>query len=290
MFLSHIIGSSVKVCCDIQWGRSFSSLASPGLRMKDKVCVITGAASGIGLGIAEKFAQEGAKVVLADLNIEAATQAADLHKSKGLHVSPFKVDITNEEQVQDTIRFAEDTYGGLDVIVSNAGYQHVEAVDEVSLENWEKMLKVHVTGGYLCTKYAMKAMKKSNKGGSIIYMGSIHSKISSPLKAPYITAKHGLLGLSRAVAKEGAPHNIRSNVICPGFVWTPLVKNQIPPLAAKFKMTEEEVIKNVLLKDTVDFQFTTIDDVAEVAIFFAAFPSNALTGQSINVSHGCCMD
>ena len=127
------------------------------------------------------------------------------------------------------------------------------------------------------------------KSGSIIYMGSVHSKEASPLKAPYVTAKHGLIGLAKLVAKEGAAHGVRANVICPGFVRTPLVEMQIPEQARELGISEAEVVKTVMLKDTVDGEFTTAQDVAEVATFLAAFPSNALTGQSVVVSHGWFM-
>jgi len=188
------------------------------------------------------------------------------------------------------VKFAVDTYGGIDVIVSNAGYQHIEPVHEVSLKEWKKMLAVHLDGSFLCTKYAMQEMKKGNKGGSIIYMGSVHSKLASVLKAPYVAAKHGLLGLSRAVAKEGAQYNIRTNVICPGFVLTGLVQKQIPEQAQRLGISEAEVVKNVMLKDTVDGEFTTVEDIAEIAVVFASHPTNALTGQSLIVSHGWCME
>ena len=131
---------------------------------------------------------------------------------------------------------------------------------------------------------------KAGAGGSILYMGSVHSKTASLLKAPYVTAKHGLLGLARVVAKEGAAHNIRTNVICPGFVRTPLVDKQIPEQAAALGLSEADVIAKVMLKDTVDGEFTTLDDVARVAVFLAAFPTNALTGQSVVVSHGWFME
>jgi 3-hydroxybutyrate dehydrogenase len=131
-------------------------------------------------------------------------------------------------------------------------------------------------------------MYKQN-GGSITYMGSVHSKEASVLKAPYVTAKHGLIGLAKVVAKEGAAHNVRANVICPGFVRTPLVDKQIPEQAKELGITQQEVIKNVMLKETTDGEFTTVGDVAEAAVFFAAFNSNALTGQSLVVSHGWFM-
>ena len=132
-------------------------------------------------------------------------------------------------------------------------------------------------------------MYASGRGGSVIYMGSVHSKEASVLKAPYVTAKHGLIGLAKTIAKEGAKHGVRANVICPGFVRTPLVDKQIPEQAKALGMSEDDVIKKVMLKETVDGEFTTVGDVAEVALLFASFPSNALTGQSLVVSHGWFM-
>jgi 3-hydroxybutyrate dehydrogenase len=128
------------------------------------------------------------------------------------------------------------------------------------------------------------------KSGSVILMGSVHSKEASPLKAPYVTAKHGLIGLSRVLPKEGAAYGVRTNVICPGFVLTPLVEKQIPEQSKTLGISEEEVVKKVMLGQTVDGEFTTMEDIAEIALFFAAFPTNALTGQSIVASHGWCMN
>jgi len=129
-------------------------------------------------------------------------------------------------------------------------------------------------------------MRNSGRGGAIIYMGSVHSKEASPLKAPYVTAKHGLMGLAKVVAKEGAKYGVRANVICPGFVRTALVDKQIPEQALALGISEQEVVRNIMLGETVDGEFTSLQDVAEVALWLAAFPSNALTGQSIVVSHG----
>jgi len=172
--------------------------------------------------------------------------------------------------------------------VSNAGIQIVHPLEEFTYADWKKMLAIHVDGAFLTTKACLPHMYKAGSG-SVIYMGSAHSKEASPLKAPYVTAKHGLLGLCKTVAKEGAAIGVRANVICPGFVRTPLVEKQIPEQARDLGISEAEVIKNVMLKNTVDGEFTTLLDVAEVALFFAAFPSNALTGQSVVVSHGWFM-
>ena len=180
-------------------------------------------------------------------------------------------------------------YGSVDVLVSNAGIQIVHPVEEFPFSDWKKMLAIHLDGAFLTTKACVPHMQASGKGGSIIYMGSVHSKEASVLKSAYVTAKHGLIGLCKTVAKEGGRHGIRANVICPGFVRTPLVEKQIPEQAKALGISEDDVIKKVMLKETVDGEFTTVQDVAEVALLFAGFGSSALTGQSLVVSHGWFM-
>ena len=257
--------------------------------LENKVVIVTGAASGIGKEIAFEFAREGAKVVIADLALEQAKACADEIGKEGHQAMAVAMDVTNEAQVDQGVAAAVEAYGGVDVLISNAGIQIISPLIDLKLEQWNKMLAIHLTGGFLATRACMRNMVRSGKGGSIIYMGSVHSHEASPLKAPYVAAKHGLLGLARVVAKEGAKNNIRSNVICPSFVRTPLVDKQIPEQAKELHISEEEVVKNVMLKDTVDGEFTTTADVARTAIFLAAFPSNAMTGQSILVSHGWYM-
>lgn len=260
------------------------------MRLKNKVAVITGAASGIGKEIALVYAREGAKIAIADLNLEQAQKAADEIKALGAEAMAVAMDVTNEEQVNAGIDKVAAQFGSIDVLVSNAGIQIIDAVDELAFSDWKKMLAIHLDGAFLTTRATLKHMYAAGKGGSVIYMGSVHSKEASVLKAPYVTAKHGLLGLCKVVAKEGAAHNVRANVICPGFVRTPLVDKQIPEQAKELGISEEDVIKKVMLKDTVDGEFTTTDDVAETALFFASFASNALTGQSLVVSHGWYME
>jgi len=259
------------------------------MKLKDKVCVVTGAASGIGREIARTYAREGAHVVIADLNQQGADAvAAELGGSgKALAVA---MDVTSEEQVEAGMAKAIATFGRLDVLVSNAGIQIVSPIEDFPFDKWKLMLAIHLDGAFLTTRAALRQMYRQGDGGSIIYMGSVHSKLASVLKAPYVTAKHGLLGLCRTVAKEGAPHKVRANVICPGFVRTPLVEKQIPEQAKELSISEDDVIKKVMLKDTVDGEFTTLGDVAEAALFFASFESNALTGQSLIVSHGWSME
>ena len=258
------------------------------MRLKDKVAIVTGAASGIGKEIAILFAREGAKVAIADLNQKAADATAQEIDSTGKRVVGVAMDVTNEQQVDDGTAKVVETFGTLDVLVSNAGIQIVAPIVEFEFAQWRKLMAIHLDGAFLTTRAALRHMYRQ-KSGSVIFMGSVHSKEASPLKAPYVTAKHGLAGLAKVVAKEGAAHGVRSNVICPGFVRTPLVDKQIPEQARELGISEEEVVRTVMLKETVDGEFTTVADVAETAVFLAAFPSNALTGQSIVVSHGWFM-
>ena len=259
------------------------------MRMKDKIALVTGAASGIGKEIALTYAREGAKVVIADLNQQGADAAAEEIMGAGGQALGVAMDVTKEDQVEAGFVKVDQAFGGIDVLVSNAGIQIVQPVDQFDFAKWRTMLAIHLDGAFLTTRAALRRMYQQGRGGSIIYMGSVHSKEASLLKAPYVTAKHGLIGLAKVVAKEGAKHGVRANVICPGFVRTPLVDKQIPEQAKELGISEEEVVKKVMLKDTVDGEFTTVADIAEAALFFAAFPSNALTGQSLVVSHGWFM-
>jgi len=258
-------------------------------QLMDKVAVVTGAASGIGKEIARLFAQQGAKVVIADLMLPAAEATVAEFAAEGLTAMAVAMDVSNEAAVEAGIAATIAAYGKIDVLVSNAGIQIVHPIDQFPFDAWKKMLAIHLDGAFLTTKACLQHMYAAGSG-SIIYIGSVHSKEASPLKAPYVTAKHGLIGLAKVVAKEGASHGVRANVICPGFVRTPLVEKQIPEQARELGITEAEVVKNVMLKETVDGEFTTVADVAEAALFFAGFGSNALTGQSLIVSHGWCME
>ena len=259
------------------------------MKLKDKVCLVTGSASGIGRAIARRYVSEGAKVVIADLQPEAAEKtAADLTAAGPGEAIGLAMDVTSEEAVNAGVAAVIARWGRVDVLVSNAGIQIVHKIEDFPFADWKKMLSIHLDGAFLTTKACVPHMKAQG-GGAIIYMGSVHSHEASPLKSAYVTAKHGLLGLARVVAKEGGPHGIRSNVICPGFVRTPLVEKQIPEQSKALGISEEEVVKKMMLSGTVDTQFTTLEDVAEVALLFAGFETNALTGQSLVVSHGWYM-
>ena len=257
--------------------------------LERKVAFITGAASGIGREIANEFARQGASVAIADLNKAAAEAAAAEIGRTGAPAVGVAVDVTDEAQVDAGVQATLKAFGNIDILVSNAGIQIVHPIEDFGFADWKKLLAIHLDGAFLTTRACFRQMIASRKGGSIIYMGSVHSKEASVLKSPYVTAKHGLIGLAKTIAKEGAPHNIRANVICPGFVRTPLVEKQIPEQARALGISESDVIKKVMLKETVDGEFTTTADVAQVALLFASFPSNALTGQSLVVSHGWFM-
>ena len=259
------------------------------MKLENKVAIVTGAASGLGKAIALRFAKEGAAVAIADLDKrQADAVAAEIVAAHGRALG-VAMDVTSEEAVDRGVAETVAAFGAVDILVSNAGIQIVHSVEEFSFAEWKKMLAIHLDGAFLTTKACLPHMYRENRGGTILYMGSVHSHLASPLKAPYVTAKHGLMGLARTVAKEGAAHGVRANVICPGFVRTPLVEKQIPEQARQFGISEDDVIRKIMLKDTVDGEFTTLDDIAEVALFFAAFPTNALTGQSLVASHGWFM-
>jgi 3-hydroxybutyrate dehydrogenase len=256
------------------------------MSVKDKVAVVTGAARGIGQEIARTLLGAGAKVAVADLNLgdtEACAQELDASGERSMGVA---MDVTNEAQVDAGMTRAAEKFGGIDILVSNAGIQSVSPMEDFDFGAWKKLLAVHLDGAFLTSRAALRHMYKQGRGGSIILMGSVHSKEASVLKAPYVTAKHGLIGLAKVIAKEGAGHGVRANVVCPGFVRTPLAEKQIPEQAKALGISEEDVIKNVMLKHTVDGEFTTTQDVAQAVLFFASFASNALTGQSLVVSHG----
>ena len=258
------------------------------MKLKDKVCIVTGAARGIGEGIARRYVEEGARVAIADLRLEAAQETAKKLSAMGPGTAMgVAMNVTDEQAVNDGVAAVVKKWGGVDVLVSNAGIQIVHKIEDFPFADWKKLLSIHLDGAFLTSKACIPHMYEK-KAGSIVFMGSVHSKEASPLKSAYVTAKHGLLGLARVLSKEGAEHGVRANVICPGFVKTPLVEKQIPE--QELGISEEEVVNKIMLGETVDKEFTTIEDVAEVALLFASFPTNALTGQSLVVSHGWFME
>ena len=254
------------------------------MKLDGKVALVTGAASGIGHGIAKRFIEAGGRVTIADLKADVSAQAAQELGDEKTAIG-VGMDVSKEDEVNAGVEQTVKAFGRIDILVSNAGIQIVHPIEDFPFAEWKKMLAIHLDGAFLTTKACVKHFYPQ-KSGVLLYMGSVHSHEASPLKAAYVTAKHGLLGLSRVMAKEGAAHDVRANVICPGFVKTPLVEKQIPEQAKALGISEERVVKEIMLAETVDKEFTTVEDVADVALFLASFKTNALTGQSICVSHG----
>ena len=218
------------------------------MKLEGKSAIVTGAASGLGKEIAIVFAREGASVAIADLNQAAADAVVAEIRAKGGQALGVAMDVSSEEAVNAGVAKTVAAFGGVDILVSNAGIQIVRPIEEFPFAEWKKMLAIHLDGAFLTTKACLPHMYRSGRGGCVIYMGSVHSKEASLLKAPYVTAKHGLIGLCKVLAKEGARHGVRANVICPGFVRTPLVDKQIPEQAKELGISEAEVIKDVMLK------------------------------------------
>ena len=262
--------------------------------IEGKVAVVTGAASGIGKEIAHTLAKAGAKIAIADLNLDGAQAVVDEIIAAGGQAMGVAMNVTDEDAVNAGVAQVVEKFGPVDILVSNAGIQIINAIEDYAYSDWKKMLAIHLDGAFLTTKAVLPHMYQGSgtgesRGGVVIYMGSVHSHEASPLKSAYVTAKHGLLGLARVLAKEGGKHGVRANVVCPGFVRTPLVEKQIPEQAQNLGISEEEVVKKVMLGQTVDGIFTTVEDVAQTVKFLCEFPSNALTGQSVVVSHGWYM-
>ena len=260
------------------------------MKLENQVAIVTGAGSGIGRQIALSFGREGCRVAVCDIDINGAKEtAATLDKSAGAEAMVVEMDVTDEKAVNAGVDRVAAKWGRIDTLVSNAGIQIVHPIETFPFADFKKLVSIHLDGAFLTTKACVKYMYRE-KRGSLIYMGSVHSHEASPLKSAYVAAKHGILGLARVMAKEGAQHGVRSNVICPGFVKTPLVEKQIPEQAKDLGISEKKVVEEIMLGGTVDKEFTTMNDVADLAVFLAAFPTNALTGQSIVISHGWFMD
>lgn len=256
--------------------------------MGERSALITGAASGIGKACAERMAREGYGVVVADVNMPAAEELVRSLTAEGLSAIAVRMDVSSEEEVEAGFDKMMETYGSCDLVMSNAGVQIVHPFEDYPFADWKKMMAIHADGAFLVSRAAYRRMKDSGRGGKIVFTGSVQTFVGSKLKEPYNFVKHGVAGLAKAIAREGAELGICTYVICPSFIKTPLVEKQIPEQAASLGISEEEVVKNIMLRDTVDGVFTTVEDVANTLVFLSK-DQGALTGQSIRLTHGWAM-
>ena len=250
------------------------------INLKDKVAIVTGAASGIGLAIAERFSAEGAKVVLSDLQTEKGTQSAE--RINGLFIEG---DLSQRADCKNLVDKTVEAFGTVHILVNNAGFQHIAPLENFSEDIWDKMVSVMLTAPFLLTRYAWPHLKKQ-QWGRVINMGSVLSVRASAYKACYSTVKHGLLGLTRVTALEGGPHGITAHTICPSYVRTPLVENQIADQASERGMTEDEVVEKVIIEPTALKRLLEPAEVAALILFLCHDEASALTGAPVMIDAG----
>ncbi|MDW3935148.1 MULTISPECIES: 3-hydroxybutyrate dehydrogenase [Staphylococcus] len=253
--------------------------------VKDKVTIITGAASGIGLAIAKVFLENGAKVMLADLNEDKLIQETDALKSQGYDCMPIKVNVTDEQAVKAMIDQTVEQYGRLDILFNNAGLQHVESIESFPTEKFRQMIDIMLTGSFIGTKYALPIMKQQ-QSGRILNMASINGVIGFAGKAAYNSAKHGIIGLTKVTALETATEGITVNAICPGYIDTPLVRNQMDDLAKERGVAVEQVLEDVLYPLIPQKRLLDIKDIADYALFLCSDSAKSVTGQAILIDGG----
>jgi 3-hydroxybutyrate dehydrogenase len=253
--------------------------------LTEKVAVVTGAASGIGLEIARAFASEGARVVISDLNGEAAREAASQLQKEGAQALAVACDVTDEEQIRQTFDKALQTFGRLDILVNNAGLQYVSPIEDFPTEMFERLVRVMLIAPFIGIKHAFPIMKKQGYG-RVINMASINGLIGFAGKAAYNSAKHGVIGLTKVAALEGAEHGITVNALCPGYVDTPLVRNQLKDLAATRNVPLERVLEEVIYPLVPQKRLLPVEEIADYAVFLASDKAKGVTGQAVVIDGG----
>jgi 3-hydroxybutyrate dehydrogenase len=255
--------------------------------MKGKSAIVTGSTSGIGLGISKALAAQGCNIVLNGFANEnevkkISDEIGALHKVKVLY---HPADLTKPDDIKDLISFSSSELGSLDILINNAGVQHVCAIEDFPDDKWEFIIRLDLIAAFYTIKYAIPHMKK-NHFGRIINIASAHGLVASPYKSAYVAAKHGILGLTKTVGLELAKDNITCNSICPGYVKTPLVLNQIVDTAKARGISEEEVINNVMLGPQATKKFVEISEVADLVLFLCKESSSSITGASLSIDGG----
>jgi 3-hydroxybutyrate dehydrogenase len=255
--------------------------------LQDKVAVITGSTSGIGLGIAHGLAKEGVKIVLNGLGdlAEIEKTRAEMESSTGSQVIYHGADMTKPDEIVALLKTAKDTFGSMDIVVNNAGIQKVAPIEEFPVDTWDAIIAINLSSAFHTIRTVVPWMK-TKKWGRIINIGSAHSLVASPFKSAYVTAKHGLLGLTKTVALELAELGVTCNLICPGSVHTPLVDGQIKDTAKTRGMTEDQVIRDVLLAAQATKQFVTVEQLAALTVFLCTDAASQITGTALSVDGG----
>jgi 3-hydroxybutyrate dehydrogenase len=255
--------------------------------LKGKTAVVTGSTSGIGLAYARALAAEGANVL-----INGFGDAADIENERAKIENDFVVtaayspaDMTKPDEIAGMIALAEETFGSVDILVNNAGIQFVSPIEEFPIDKWNQIIAINLSSAFHAMRAAIPGMK-ARKWGRIISTASAHSLVASPFKAAYVTAKHGLAGLTKTAALEVATHGITVNCISPGYVWTPLVEKQIPDTMKARGLTREQVMKDVLLAAQPTKEFVTVEEVAAIAVFLCSDAAKNITGANISVDGG----
>ncbi len=255
--------------------------------LKGKTGLVTGSTSGIGLAIARALAAQGANITINGFGEAAAIEKERLGIEKEFGVRAFysPADVTKPAEIADMVHATERTFGSLDVLVNNAGIQYVAPVEEFPIEKWDQIIAINLSSAFHAIRAAVPGMK-SRKWGRIISTASAHSLVASPFKAAYVSAKHGLAGLTKTVALEVATLGITVNCISPGYVWTPLVEKQIPDTMKARGLTEEEVKRDVLLAAQPTKEFVTVDEIAALAVYLCSDAAKSITGANLSIDGG----
>ena len=264
-----------------------SAMSTMGRELAGKTAIVTGSTSGIGLGIARAFAAAGMNIVLNGFGDKAEVEAirTELAKSYDVKIAYSAADMSKPDEITAMVGDAHIAFGKVDVLVNNAGIQHVEAIETFPVAKWDAIIAINLSSAFHATRAVIPEMK-ARKWGRIINIASAHGLVASPFKSAYVAAKHGIVGLTKTAALETAEHGITVNAICPGYVLTPLVQKQIPETAKARGLTEEQVIKDVLLYAQPTRQFVTTEQLGALAVFLCTQAAGSMTGTALPVEGG----